>query len=310
MVKTAVKQVPALGRLFQKAIEAAYDAVLITDAELELPGPSIVYANPAFSKMTGYSLDELIGKTPRILQGPETDFAVIQRLRSDLENGRQFEGMSKNYRKDGSTFVMEWTISPVLDDDNQVTHYVAVQRDVSKRERSLEMLRNLALLDDLTGCLTRAETQRQLTTEIQRARRYKGHLSVIMFDIDDFKSVNDEHGHNAGDQVLRLLAETVQPRIRTTDLFGRWGGDEFVVILPQTKLEGAMALAEDLRIHIERQELYLGLKAKASFGVAALIDETETEALIDRVDQALYAAKNAGRNQVFVSDPTMQGGVR
>lgn len=286
--------------IFQAAVEAAYDAVLITDAELELPGPRIVYVNPAFTQMTGYNLDEIIGKTPRIMQGPETDWSVIRRLRDDLDHGRPFEGKSKNYRKDGSAFIMEWTIAPVLDEENRVTHYVALQRDVTERERLLEMLRHQALFDELTGALNRAETQRLLSTEVQGACRYGGQLSIIMFDIDQFKSVNDKHGHNAGDDVLRCIAQVVRPRMRTTDNFGRWGGEEFVVLLPQTGLDGAKALAEDLRARIEALEFDDDLRITASFGVAARIDEADETALIERADRALYASKDGGRNRVSV----------
>lgn len=287
--------------IFQAAVEAAYDAVLITDAQLELPGPQIVYVNPAFIRMTGYDLDEIIGKTPRIMQGPETDWSVIQRLRDDLEYGRPFEGKSKNYRKDGSAFVMEWTIAPVLDEDKQVTHYVALQRDVTERERLLEMLRHQALFDELTGALNRAETQRRLSTEVEGARRYHGQLSIVMFDIDHFKAVNDDHGHNVGDEVLRRIAQVVRPRMRTTDHFGRWGGEEFIVILPQTRLDGAMVLAEDLRAKIEALEFDGDLRVTASFGVAARIHEADETALIERADQAVYVSKDGGRNRVSVA---------
>lgn len=287
--------------IFQAAVEAAYDAVLITDAELELPGPRIVYVNPAFSQMTGYGLDEIIGKTPRIMQGPETDWSVIRRLRDDLEHGRTFEGKSKNYRKDGSAFIMEWTIAPVLDEDDQVTHYVALQRDITERERLLEMLQHQALFDGLTGALNRAETERLLSIEVEGARRYNGHLSMVMFDIDRFKAVNDEYGHNAGDEVLRRIAQAVRSRMRTVDYFGRWGGEEFAVLLPQTSLGGAKALAEDLRALIEGLEFDDDLKVTASFGVAARLDETEATALIERADRALYVSKDSGRNQVSVA---------
>ncbi|MGI3212855.1 sensor domain-containing diguanylate cyclase [Roseovarius tibetensis] len=287
--------------IFQAAVEAAYDAVLITDAELELPGPRIVYVNPAFSRMTGYSLDEIIGKTPRIMQGPETDWSVIRRLRDDLEHDRTFEGKSKNYRKDGSAFIMEWTIAPVLDEDDQVTHYVALQRDVTERERLLEMLQHQALFDGLTGALNRTETERLLSIEVEGARRYNGPLSMIMFDIDNFKAVNDKYGHNVGDEVLRRIAQAVLSRMRTVDYFGRWGGEEFAVLLPQTSLDGAKALAEDLRALIEGLEFDDDLKVTASFGVAARLDETEATALIERADRALYVSKDSGRNQVSVA---------
>ena len=218
--------------IFRAAVEAAYDAVLITDADLDRPGPRIIHANPAFCRMTGYRLEEILGKSPRILQGPETEPAVMGRLRDDLESGRHFEGTTKNYRKDGTAFDMEWTIAPVRDNGGRVTYYVALQRDVSERNRLLEMLRHKALIDGLTGALNRDEAQRLLSLEMERARRYGSALSVVMFDIDHFKAVNDEHGHNLGDEVLAGVAEAVRPRMRTTDHFGRWGGEEFVALLP------------------------------------------------------------------------------
>ncbi len=302
MSQKTVPQYSSLPEMFRAAVESAYDAVLITDADLELPGPRIVYVNPSFSKMTGYSLEEIIGMTPRILQGPQTDWSVIQRLRDNLKQDRPFEGKSHNYRKDGTAFIVEWTIAPVLDEEKQITHYVALQRDVTERERSLEMLQHQAMFDRLTGALNRAETERQLSNEVKRAQRYDGQLSVVMFDIDHFKTVNDKYGHNVGDEVLRRIAQAVQPRMRTTDQFGRWGGEEFVVILPQTGLDGAKILAESLRALIEALEFDDGLKVTASFGVAARIDETEVSDLIDRADQALYASKDGGRNQVTMAE--------
>ncbi len=298
MSQQTVPQYSSLPEIFRAAVESAYDAVLITDAELKPPGPRIVYVNPAFSQMTGYSLEEIIGESPRILQGPETDWSVIQRLRDNLKHGDPFEGKSNNYRKDGSAFIMEWTIAPVLNEEKQITHYVAVQRDVTERERSLEMLRQQALFDSLTGALSRAETERQLSNEVKRAQRHGGQLSVVMFDIDHFKVVNDKYGHNVGDEVLRRIAQIVHPRLRTTDQFGRWGGEEFVVVLPQTGLDGAKALAEDLRALIEALKFSEGLKVTASFGFAVRVEESEASALIDRADQALYTSKDGGRNQV------------
>ena len=287
--------------IFRAAVDAAYDAVLITDAELDSPGPRIIHANPAFCRMTGYRLDEILGKSPRILQGPETDAAVMRRLRDDLEHGRHFEGSTKNYRKDGTAFEMEWTIAPVRDDDGRITHYVALQRDVTERKRLLEMLRHQALIDGLTGALNRDETQRLLALEVERARRYGTKLSVVIFDIDHFKAINDRYGHNLGDEVLAGIAETVRPRMRTTDHFGRWGGEEFVAVLPQTRCKGAKAFAEDIRARVEALTFRDGVRVTASFGVAARIDETNETALIERADRALYHAKDSGRNQVSVA---------
>ena len=122
-------------RLLQSAIESAADSVLITDAKLDPPGPQIVYVNRAFAQMTGYEREEVLGQTPRILQGPKTDRTVLDRLRERLEQGMNFHGEAVNYRKDGSEFVMAWDIEPIRDADGVITHWVSTQRDKTERRR-------------------------------------------------------------------------------------------------------------------------------------------------------------------------------
>jgi two-component system cell cycle sensor histidine kinase/response regulator CckA len=122
-------------RLLNSAVLQSKEAILITDAELDLPGPRIVFVNPAFTKMTGYTAQEIIGKTPRILQGPRTDKTVLSRLRQNLERGETFEGDAINYRKDGKEFYLEWQIAPIRGEDGRITHFLAVQRDITARKR-------------------------------------------------------------------------------------------------------------------------------------------------------------------------------
>ncbi len=146
-------------RLLNSAVLQSTEAVLITDAELDAPGPRIVFANPAFTAMTGYGLDEIIGKTPRILQGPRTDPAELRRLRAELERGETFSGGSVNYRKDGSEYDQEWQIAPINNAQGKTTHYVAVQRDVTSRNRA-----ERALLDS-------NREQRQLAEQLEREQQ-------------------------------------------------------------------------------------------------------------------------------------------
>jgi len=120
--------------VFRQAINQAYNAVLVTTGELDPPGPEIVYVNPALCAQTGYTADELLGQTPRILQGPQTDPAVLRRLRETIANGGFFEGQTVNYRKDGTPYLVHWNISPVFGDREQITHYVSVQSDITERE--------------------------------------------------------------------------------------------------------------------------------------------------------------------------------
>ena len=129
-------------RLLTAAIENARDSILITGPQIDEPGPEVVYVNPAFSRLTGYALSEIVGKTPRILQGPDTDRAVMDRLRARLEAGELFSGEAINYRKDGSPFVMDWNIAPIRSEDGEITHWVATQRDVTERRAAEERLRH------------------------------------------------------------------------------------------------------------------------------------------------------------------------
>lgn len=132
--------------LLKAAVESANDAIIITDTRLDSPGPEIVYVNPAFTRMTGYTYNEVIGKTPRLLQGKRTSRELLNRLRYDLTTRREFFGETFNYRKDGTEYTVEWRITPVyaLDDleKKTVKYWVAIQRDVTERRKSEEELRD------------------------------------------------------------------------------------------------------------------------------------------------------------------------
>ena len=129
--------------LLEAAIEATNESVLITTPHLEPPGPEIVFVNHGFTRMTGYLAAEVLGKTPRILQGPNTDRVVLARLRRELTAGQTFSGTVINYRKEGSEFWLEWTVAPVYDDEGRLTHWMAIQRDVTARKAAEAKLQRL-----------------------------------------------------------------------------------------------------------------------------------------------------------------------
>jgi PAS domain S-box-containing protein len=147
--------------LLKAAVESANDAIIITEALLDLPGPRIEYVNPAFTRMTGYAKEEAIGQTPRMLQGPKTDRELLKRLRDDLEQSRSFHGETINYRKDGTEYYVEWRITPLFDAQNRVAKWVAIQRDVTPRIRAEQALAN-TLDRERTA---RAEAERQLRSK-------------------------------------------------------------------------------------------------------------------------------------------------
>lgn len=128
--------------LLESAIRSDYDSIMITELSLEKPGPKIVYVNDGFCKMTGYNKEEVIGKTPRILQGPKTDPQVLKKLKRRLSEGEPFFGQAVNYRKDGSEFVNQWDIHPLTDKEGNITHWVSYQHDITQRKRAEKQLLN------------------------------------------------------------------------------------------------------------------------------------------------------------------------
>ena len=166
---------------------------------------------------------------------------------------------------------------------------------LEQKNRELE---RLSTVNQLTGLYNRHKTDQELEAEIQRAERYGRPLSVIMFDIDWFKSVNDNYGHPAGDTVLRKIAALLRNRIRSTDIAGRWGGEEFLIICPETEIEGARELAEQIRADIAEFDFSISQSITISAGVATYTVDETIERLIHRVDEYLYAAKHRGKNRV------------
>ena len=184
--------------------------------------------------------------------------------------------------------------------------FLAINRRLKKmvKMRTLELenskqeLERLSVTDPLTGLGNRRKLDVFLKQELSNALRHIAPLSIIIFDLDHFKNINDNLGHNTGDQILQKLATLIPQRIRAADLLGRWGGEEFMLICPNTELSGAERLAEILRIAISTHDFSIPLPLRCSFGVAQLQISENAASLFSRADSALYEAKQAGRNQV------------
>ncbi len=168
--------------------------------------------------------------------------------------------------------------------------------------RDMERFKHLAETDRLTGLFNKGKFNEVLKREIERARRYKRPLSLIIFDIDHFKRINDTYGHKVGDEVLKELAKLIKKNIRKTDFAARWGGEEFVILAPETDLDGAVKLAEKLRQTVEKHEFPTVKNVTISLGVAQYIDGESPEEFVIRADMALYKAKEGGRNRVEVAN--------
>lgn len=182
----------------------------------------------------------------------------------------------------------------------------ALEAKVAERTQELEAknreLARLAVTDGLTGLINRIKLDAELAAELLRVERYNTPLSVVLLDIDHFKHINDTHGHQAGDRVLVTLAEILLNSVRETDKLGRWGGEEFLLICPDTDLAAAQLLAERQRAAIETHEFSGISTCSASFGVAQYRHGDTATTLLGRADAALYRAKEGGRNRIEISD--------
>ncbi len=195
------------------------------------------------------------------------------------------------------------TLGPLRNDLNAITGIFLIVQDVTELASYEQKLVEMNMKDGLTGIYNRRFFQTRLSEEYERHTRYAGMLSLIMFDIDFFKNVNDNYGHQCGDSVLKSVAAKIGSIIRKTDYLARYGGEEFCCLLPQTDLAAARRLAERFRLHIEALMTPCqghDINVTISLGVSGLHGEDSEEMLLKRADQALYDAKNSGRNCTVV----------
>ena len=287
--------------------EALNDIVIVTTPDLAPPGPVIVYVNPAFTRLTGYSASEAIGQSPRMLQGPGTSRAVLDKIARELREGRPIHEKVLNFGKSGAPYWLDMKIIGLRDTTGAITHFAAIERDVTLDKRRLDELELLADRDALTGIPNRRALLRAISHEIQAKKQAGNPASqakgpcLIFMDVDHFKKINDEHGHAIGDAVLCGIAECLVENVRRIDILGRVGGEEFAVCMPSVDLPEAKALASRLRLAVARTELSTPrgpMRVTMSVGVACFVPGDDVSALAARADAAMYAAKRAGRNRV------------
>lgn len=297
--------------LLEAAMRHVDEAVLITTTELDHPGPEIVYVNEGFCRMTGYTPDEVIGRTPRLLQGPKTDRAPVDRLRRLLSRGEPFDGRNViNYRKDGSEYVLEWYIEAIRDSDGKITHWISSQRDVTELKAMEERLRHQALHDPLTGLPNRTLFAQRLELALSRARMQEEPGALLFLDLDGFKDVNDSLGHEAGDKLLVEAAERLMALLTPGATVARFGGDEFAVLLEHPSDEAeAMRVAERIVGTLGEPFVLAEREASisASIGIVALSASSGgSEELLRDADVAMYRAKEEGKGRYRVFEEAMR----
>lgn len=290
-----------LRALFERATVSAW----IIDAD-----ETILLINGAATDLTGYAAEELIGRPVSMLMHPEIGAAHADRIRSFLERGgrstilgqvREFELV----RKDGSTIAIELKPFALPESaDGKALFGAFISDNTAHKNVEAEMMR-AARQDYLTGCLNRLGFMERARQELSRARRNGSALSLIVMDLDRFKLINDTHGHQGGDRVLSELLGALSDVLRMHDLFGRVGGEEFFILLPETDIAEGALVAERLRVALEEHAFICNRRTvpvTASFGCASLRAEDDLDRLIQRADRRMYLAKNGGRNRVVAVD--------
>ena len=291
---------------FQQIVDAAKDVVIVTKADpIDPPGPEIVYVNKAFTELTGYTPDEVIGKTPRLLQASGTDADSKRVIKQALQKHQPVRVTIKNYAKSGREYWLDVSILALRNAAGEVTHFVAIERDVTEQKELERQLETLSRTDPLTGLLNRRSLEDYLAKEYSRFERHGTKFSALLLDIDHFKSINDRYGHSSGDRVLKMLADSCTASLRKYDVMARYGGEEFCVILPNTNGDKAAVLAEKLRTRIAARTAKVGageVRVTASIGLSEVqATDKNPGAILERADAALYEAKQSGRNRVCLS---------
>ena len=289
--------------LLVAALKATANGIIITDRK-----SVIKWANPAFTKLTGYSLKEAIGKKPsELIKSSQQTEPYYQQMWQTLLAGKPWRGEIINKRKDGSLYNEELNIAPVLNKAGVIEHFIGIKEDISLRKRMEEKLKILANTDPLTGLFNRRVFLERLEEETERLNRSEKYCAtLLMLDLDFFKQVNDNYGHAMGDKVLCAFAETLKTTLRSIDLAARLGGEEFAILLPSTTTKGALIIAERLRLKVANNSVEQ-VNFTVSIGIAALSKkDNDYEDVLHRADAALYTAKDKGRNQSCLFSSTQK----
>jgi diguanylate cyclase (GGDEF)-like protein/PAS domain S-box-containing protein len=295
-------------RQLSKAVESAGYGILIADARR--PDYPIIYTNPAVKQLTGYSAEEFLGRNARFLHGNEDNQPGLDEIRAALRNGGGCRTILRNYRKDGTAFWNDFTLSPVYDTDGELSHYIGIQCDITEHKKAEEHIQALAYFDTLTKIPNRTLFHDRLQQALTHAKRNRQNVGLLYLDLDNFKAVNDILGHSSGDRLLQTVTERVVGCVRQWDTVARMGGDEFTVIvdnlLPTNTVGTLISIAEKVLavlsepVMIDEQEIF----ATASIGIAHYPQDGDTvEDLVKNADTAMYYSKSMGRDnyQFFLS---------
>ena len=293
---------------YREILDNLYDGIFFVDKE-----GCITYWNRGATSLTGYSSADVQGRNycdifqPLDKQGKhlcENDACPIRRV-FDISTMTEVDAYICH--KEGHLLPISIRIAPVREVSQQYVVAVEIHSSSSPRyamRQRLEELQELAMHDPLTGIANRRFVEISLAARLEELKRYGFDFSVLFIDADHFKTINDTHGHSVGDRILKMISATVANSLRSFDIIGRWGGEEFVVLLIHTKGEDLFRLADRLRRLVENSALTLDtgetLKVTVSMGATAAHKGDTVESLVERADKLMFESKRRGRNQVSV----------
>jgi diguanylate cyclase (GGDEF)-like protein/PAS domain S-box-containing protein len=294
-------------RFLNTIFESINDPFNIIDSDYR-----IIKANESYAKMRGKTIEQLIyQRCYEVLQNRK-DICEGCSVKVTFETGEPYtKEKLVSYTGDSKIWLEIYTY-PIFDEMGRVVSVIEYTRDITQRKMAeaerdilVDKLQYLYRTDDLTGLLNRRALIEELEDEVRRTKRYKSDLSLIICDIDYFKEVNDNFGHDTGDRVLQNVSDLIKESLRNTDIIGRYGGDEFLLILPETSMGRAKEIADRIRLAVKEFELQMEgnkpIRTTVSLGVAEFnADKENINGLIKRADNALYMAKGKGRNRVYI----------
>ncbi|MHA7852983.1 diguanylate cyclase domain-containing protein [Marinobacter shengliensis] len=289
-------------QLAERVIESSFEGIMVTDKDVR-----IEFVNPAFTQLTGYSPEEVIGRTPELLSSGRHDAEFYKRMWQSLTTHGYWRGEIWNRRKTGELYLELLTITAITDDHGQTTHYAGLFTDITQNRKNEEQIRQLAYYDALTGVPNRRLLEDRLEHAIRHAHRKDMLLAVMFIDLDQFKEVNDTLGHAVGDELLLQFTTRVRDYLREDDTLARLGGDEFIVLLPELdKLSDVIQVAERL-IELNRNPYRINndsIQIGSSIGISLYPEDgTTVQELLHGADIAMYRSKRDGRNQYHLFNP-------
>jgi diguanylate cyclase (GGDEF)-like protein/PAS domain S-box-containing protein len=252
----------------------------------------ITYASEKFCEISGYSQDELVGRSHNIIQDPDSKSEDFKELWETISSKQVYKGTLKNISKDKKAYYVDTTIVPFLNKDGTILEYMSISYDVTSHIQAL----HYAYTDNLTKVHNRNKFEEVFAYELKQTKRYGSTFTLAILDIDHFKNINDTYGHLVGDEILIMLAKSVNQNIRESDFFARWGGEEFVLLMNNSTLESTTVALENLKKVIESLNHNIAKTVTASFGFTQVTDKDTLESALNRADKALYEAKDDGRN--------------